>query len=89
MDERSGIIMRMIWDYISEKSENQDIPSKQKKFLLYNTIIRTLIPLCVCIVIGLFTGFNINWYKTTFMITGYSAIVIGYIGGFLFLCRKI
>lgn len=89
MDERSGIIMRMIWDYISEKSENQDIPSKQKKFLLYNTIIWTLIPLSVCIVIGLFTGFNINWYKTTSMITGYSAIVIGYIGGFLFLCRKI
>lgn len=81
--------MKMLWNYINERSVTQDFAIKQKKFLIFNTIIWILIPLLVCGIIGLFTGFDTNWVKITFTLTGYSGIVIGFIAGYLFLCSRI
>ena len=81
--------MKKLWDYIDEESVTQDRAIKQKKFLLFNTIIWILIPLLVCGIIGLFTGFDTNWGKITFILTGYSGILIGFIAGYLFLCSRI
>ena len=68
-----------------------DIESSQKKVLFVgiNIFVWAAIAFILCLIGGVVCGnFNENWKFMTFLITGYSAVIMGFFRSVFYLLRK-
>lgn len=75
--------MKVLWNKIQScKMSNR---AKRRWFLFLNSIIFGLIGFAMWLVIRMFALSTIDW---ALCFTGYLAIFVGYIGGYIFLYRE-
>lgn len=67
-----------------------DIEASQKKVLFVgiNIFVWAAIAFILCLVSGAVQGFNENWGFMTFLITGYSAVIMGFFRSVFYLLRR-
>ena len=67
-----------------------DIEASQKKVLFVgiNIFMWAAIAFILCLVGGVVQGFNENWGFMTFLITGYSAVIMGFFRSVFYLLRR-
>ena len=75
--------MGILWEWLEKKKMDEE--SKMQLFLFFNTINFGIIGFLVWLVVSRFALHSLTW---VLCFIGYSGFFIGYIGGFIFLCRK-
>ena len=64
-----------------------DQPSKKNipyLFIAESVLFWFLLPLFLCFIAGIFTGYSTQWIQGTFLIVGYSCIGLGFFGSTLY-----
>ena len=75
--------MGILWEWLEKKKMDEE--SKMQFFLFLNTINFGIIGFLVWLVVSRFALHSLTW---ALCFIGYSGFFIGYIGGFIFSCRK-
>ena len=75
--------MSRLWDWIDSKNISNDM--KTSIFLLLNCLKYSILGFLAWLIVSRFALSTLDW---ALCFTGYPGILIGFIGGYIFLSRK-
>ena len=80
--------MTSMW-YTINSANNIEASQKKVLFVGINIFVWAAIAFILCLIGGVVCGnFNENWKFMTFLITGYSAVIMGFFRSVFYLLRK-